>query len=270
MIEDHQSTAGESIAAVTNVKAIKPKLSPVSSLIKEAIKVWRKNLMKFIRVYFWGVLFGLIPLAVMAVLALIQVFVINSLNPTDNSVILAITTPLSLVLMFVCAMGFAYFAIRSYIGLFLLVKKNYEGNELEIFQETKKYFWSYLWLSILTTVLILLWTLLLIIPGIIFSVFYSFTVYVYFFEDLHGKAAIKRSVSLAKGYWWPVFGRFVVMALALYIFITIISIPLFLSDEKSIFYAIWEFIVQIINFLIGPISMLYFYQIYQELVKIKK
>jgi len=256
--EKNVSTAEKPIEA----KIAKPKLTPVYDLLEGAIKVWWKNIIKFIRVYLWGVLFTLIPAAI----AVILVLLFRRIDFNTN-IYLQI---LMFVLFAACFVVAIYYIMRAYIGMFLLVKKNYEGNELEIFKETKKYFASYLGLSVLTAVLVLLWACLLIIPGIIYSIFYSFAVYAFFFEGLKGMKAIKRSKELVRNYWWPVFGRFAVIATVLYVFTMIISIPLHYSDVNSFFYSFWTSIMQIINFLIGPISLLYFYQIYQDLVKIKK
>ena len=132
-------------------------------MLEGAIKIWWKNLLKFLKVYLWGALYALIPVAVIIILSLVSV----KFFETGNN---SITIPL-FILIITCAVISLYFIIRAYIGMFLLVKNDYIGNELEIFKETKKYFWSYLWLSVLTTIFVLLWALLLIIPGIIFSVF---------------------------------------------------------------------------------------------------
>lgn len=163
-----------------------------------------------------------------------------------------------------------YFYIRTYMALFLLVKEGYRGKELDIFRSTYRQFWPYLGLVLLTTVFVLLWSLLLIIPGIIFSILYSLVVYVYFFEGKRGMKAIKRSVRLVKGYWWPVFGRFLFLGIILWLFTVIISTPMYVAAKDSVFYVLWNAIVQIISFLIGPISLLFTYYIYKDLVKIKK
>jgi hypothetical protein len=262
MEDEKKSSVGEKSIEAKTEKIAKPKLTPIYDMLEGAIKIWWKNLLKFLKVYLWGALYAFIPVAVIIVLSLVAV----KFFETNNSLIII---PL-FILIIACVVVSLYFIIRAYIGMFLLVKKDYTGDELEIFKETKKYFWSYLWLSVLTTIFVLLWALLLIIPGIIFSVFYSFAVYAFFFEDLKGMAAVKRSVSLVKNYWWAVFGRFIVIAIVLWIFTVIISIPLYFTDDKSIFFSFWNSIIQIINFLIGPISLLYFYQIYKDLVIIKK
>jgi len=64
---------------------------------------------------------------------------------------------------------------------------------------------SYIWILILLGLYILGGTILLIIPGIIFFVWFSFSSYVLVAEDIKGKQALARSQALVKGHWWKVF-----------------------------------------------------------------
>jgi len=238
----------------------KPKLTPVFNILETALKIWWKNLKKIIGVYFWGILFAIIPLIVVFAFYGLSIWLGQSI--TLSFKIAAVVVSVVGILLAL------YFSIRAYMAVFLLVKKDFQGNELVIYKETKKLFWPYLGLTILTTIFILLWTLLLIIPGIIYSIFYSLAVYVFFFEDKRGLAAIRRSLNLVSNYWWPVFGRFLFLGLLVWIFTIIISIPLIV--DNTIFVSFWNGLIQVINFLIGPIVLLFTYQIYQDLVKIKK
>lgn len=240
----------------------KPKLTPLSDNLEAALKIWWKNLKKFIFVYLWGMLFALIPLAIIAIFIGLDFAVGRGTNLPLHAVMIAVTVVGFLFVM--------YFSIRAYIGMFLLVKKNYEGDELVIFKETSKYFWSYLGLALMTGVFILLWACLLIIPGIIYGIFYSLAIYVFFFEDKRGLEAIRRSQQLVKDYWWPVFGRFLAIALLVWLTMVVISLPLAYSSPQDVFYQTWNIVVQAVSFLIGPIILLYTYNIYQDLVRIKK
>lgn len=80
------------------------------------------------------------------------------------------------------------------------------GDEVSIrtaFSEAFDKLWSFIWLQIIIFVKVLLWSLLLIIPGIIMAVRYSLAS-VAFFDDtknLRGNAAIKESLRLTKGAW---------------------------------------------------------------------
>lgn len=63
--------------------------------------------------------------------------------------------------------------------------------------------WPYFWLQILIMIKVFLWTLLLVVPGIIMSVRYSLAG-VAFYDDkkhLRGNAAIKESIRLTKNAW---------------------------------------------------------------------
>jgi len=239
----------------------KAKLTPVFTILEQAIKVWWRNLKKFILVYLWGLLFTLIPVVV--------VFLFFSLDSWFGPINTVSFRVLGLLILIIGALFALYFSIRTYISIFLLVKKDYHGQELDIFKESAKYFWPYLGLVVLTTIFILLWTLLLVIPGIIYSVFYCLAVYAFFFEGKTGLAAIKRSVHLVGSYWWPVFGRLVVLGIVMWLLMMIVSLPVSFVTENSIFFHIWNAITQIISFLIGPIVLLFTYHIYQDLVKIK-
>lgn len=54
---------------------------------------------------------------------------------------------------------------------------------------------------------------LFVIPGIIFSVWFSFTVYILVNEGISGRMALLKSRNYVRGYWWPVFGRMLILVL---------------------------------------------------------
>ena len=58
-------------------------------------------------------------------------------------------------------------------------------------------------------------TLLLIIPGIILSVYLTLTNFVFVNENKTGASALSRSLGLIKGHWWSVLGRFFVVGFLL-------------------------------------------------------
>lgn len=243
-------------------KEKKTKLAPVFDTFEASLKTWWKNLKKIIGIYLWGLLYALIPMVAIAILLGINYWLGDTVG-----VGFRIATVIISILGFLASL---YFFIRAYIGIFLLVKNDYAGKEKNIFAETRSFFWPYVWLVILTSIFVLLWALLLIIPGIIYSVLYSFACYALFFEDKRGMAAIRRSVQLVSGYFWPVFGRFLFIGVIVWFFSMLLSVPISVTDEHSLFNSIWSGVVQVVSFLIGPIVLIYTYNIYKELVKIKK
>jgi hypothetical protein len=100
---------------------------------------------------------------------------------------------------------------------------NKKAELAEGFKVVIKEFPGYLWLYVLFTIKVLLWSLLLIIPGIIMFYRYILSGTVFFAEGKRGNAAIKRSAELTKGKWlttyagtsvWPIISQ----GLAYYIF----------------------------------------------------
>lgn len=69
----------------------------------------------------------------------------------------------------------------------------------EAFNAVMDRFFSFLWLQILTSIKVLLWTLLLIIPGLVMAYRYSLANIAFFDQGLKGNDAIKESLRLTKG-----------------------------------------------------------------------
>jgi hypothetical protein len=75
----------------------------------------------------------------------------------------------------------------------------------EAFHAVLDRFFSYIWLQIIIVVKTLLWSLLLIVPGIIMSVRYSLANVAFFDKELNGNAAVQESLRLTKGSWLTTF-----------------------------------------------------------------
>ena len=95
------------------------------------------------------------------------------------------------------------------IGLIFAINNILEGNPVDIKESYKtgfKKFFPYVWIIILVFLAVFGGALLLIIPGIIFGVWFSLASYIYIIEGTGGTGALKRSKQLVKGNWWYVLG----------------------------------------------------------------
>ncbi len=238
----------------------KTKLTPVFDMVEESCVTYFHNFKKFIGVYLYG-LIGFIPLVVVALVYFLLALSTSLLDNVALRVILA-------VLMFFGLVWALYYGIRIRAAMILLIKNNYTSAK-ENFDLSKKYFWAYVWISILSTVVIGLWTLLLIIPGIIFAIYYLLYNYTFFFEDLKGMKALRRSKELIKGYWWAVCGRTLFIGLLAALLNILLALPLASMPEKSVGYGIYNGFINLIWALISPIIIIYSYDIYRDLKKIK-
>jgi hypothetical protein len=77
----------------------------------------------------------------------------------------------------------------------------------EAFRVAFEHLWSFLWLQIIISVKLLLWTLLLVLPGVYMSFRYSLAQTAFFDEkkSLRGNAAIAESLRLTRGAWVTTF-----------------------------------------------------------------
>lgn len=106
--------------------------------------------------------------------------------------------------LFIVLTGF--FIIGSIIsGIFdytaAQLAKNRQVTLKEAFFGTIKRFGGYVWLRIIIAVKTFLWSLLLIIPGIVMSYRYSLAGVAFFAEDAKASDSVKRSLALTKGAW---------------------------------------------------------------------
>lgn len=112
--------------------------------------------------------------------------------------------------------------------------------------------YSYAWIAFLMGIIMMAGFLLLIIPGIIFSIWFSLSLYVFVFEEVKGMKALKRSKELVYGYWWPVFGRLFVFGLCA----AVLGVLPLIGFLLNIFLAM-------------PMGIIYGYFLYEDLKKIK-
>lgn len=86
-------------------------------------------------------------------------------------------------------------------------------------------------ISILVSLAVGLGTLLLIIPGIIFSVWFSFSLYVLILENKKGTEALSASRELVKGKFWPILWRWLAPNFVYgVILLIIILVPIYIID----------------------------------------
>ncbi len=125
---------------------------------------------------------------------------------------------------------------------------------------------SYFWVYLLVSLVIFGGFLLLIVPGIIFAVWFSFAIFILIAENLKGTKALSKSKEYVKGHWWGVFWRFFFIE-ALISIIYLIFIPIFSLLKIPLASMIGEFIA--ILFL-TPFGMTYLFMIYNNLKALKR
>lgn len=111
------------------------------------------------------------------------------------------------------------------------------------------------WLLLLLGTIISGGSLLLIIPGILFSIWFLFSHYILAEEGSGGLAALEKSHQLVRGHWWPVFSR---MFLLLLVSVAIST----MAGRLPVIGATVNFVLTL---LLIPFSLLYGHLIYRDL-----
>ena len=244
----------------------KEKIIGSLELLKESWLVYKKNLWKFIEVILYG-LVGLIPFFVV-----IMLIVAYGQSGLSTRVSLGVNILLGLLafLAFVASICLAVvYSIRAKVASILLLKNDFTSAK-ENFKEAKPYFVRFLGVSLLLMVLVIAWGFVFIIPALIFGIYYGFAQYVLVVEGKRPFSSVERSYDLVKGYFWAVFGRFMlVIAIGIAVYL-LISWPLKYLAETSAWFFSYNVFMNLIWVLLSPYFIIYPYQLYISLKKTNK
>ncbi len=119
----------------------------------------------------------------------------------------------------------------------------------------------YLLVAILSFLAIAGGLILLIIPGIIFAIWFAFSSFTLVLDGQRGTEALKSSKALVTGRWGAVFGRFILLGVCL------LGISIVAGIVVAIFPNILGSIVNsaVSNFVISPIGLIFSYLLYKDL-----
>jgi uncharacterized membrane protein len=231
----------------------------IEELFNKTLAILKASLGKIVSL----VLIPILGYILTAILGFATVYVAGLENLGMVSFAIGIITALAAVASIVLA-------FLAQAAVYLLIRDvSSQPRILELFEKAKAHVLSFILISFLVGFFTFLWSLLFIIPGIIAATRYSLAPWVYFYEGLKGRAAIKRSKELVKGYTGSVFGRYAL----LYLFYFLISyIPLLilnLVNAPEIMIGIWNVINQVLAFVVGPFYLIYSCYIYWDLKRIK-
>ena len=133
----------------------------------------------------------------------------------------------------------------------------------ECFKRAKSKILSYLWVGFLVGFINLGGAFLLIIPGIIFYIWFVLSPYVLIAEEKKGFSALWKSKQLVKGNWWPVFWRFLLIGLIF----SIVGLFFAIFSKDNLFFSLIRIIF---SFLAFPFTATFSFLIYEELKRQKE
>jgi hypothetical protein len=186
-------------------------LPSVKSLINESWTLYRTNFKFFVKIVVWI----LVPSIILSILPAIT---------TNTMIFLPINFFFSLISLFVGL----FISIVLISSIKSLIKKE-PIDLMALYNASYSKILSYFWISILAGLAVLGGTILLVIPGIIFSVWFSFAAIIFVIEGVKGTESLKSSKELVKGKFWPVLWRWVASYAIYGIILTIVVlIPVYI------------------------------------------
>lgn len=169
-----------------------------SEIVKESWELYKKSWKK-IWVYLVLLLIPTLALSALSTISLyLSVYIPSSTLASSVIILLVIAASIVFTL-------WASIALARTMGA---IYKNEQASDWRLaFSNSSHLILPVIWTSILVALIVLGGTILLIIPGIIFSIWYSFTFYTVIFEDKRGFNALSSSKALVVGRWWRIFWR---------------------------------------------------------------
>lgn len=255
-----QQFAAPSISAETFIPSTLP---GVGDLLKRTFSVYKRRLGTFV-----GIM--IIPLVVL-ILSLILFFLTRVFSVFSGASLF--------IILFLIIWVVAMIIIGSWSQVSLIFAIKDREEKIGIIESYKRGWHKiipFIWVSFLVSFITLGGSVLFIIPGIIFSIWFTFSTYVLVSEDLRGMNALFRSKQLVVGYWWKALWRFFVMAIVVFLPVMLIYgiltevIFMILPGFTQNFINLSETIFRIISSLfITPFTVTFRFLLYEDLKRQK-
>lgn len=128
----------------------------------------------------------------------------------NSGIYVLINNLMALSILAVCLLLTLWISLALAKNLAAIVTKKDFINYKESFSITSHLIWPTVYTSLLVALVVIGGTLLFIIPGIIFYIWYSFTYYAVIFEEKKGLDALASSKEIVSGRWWSILWRLLV------------------------------------------------------------
>jgi len=258
---DNQQKSAQNISSLSRPpsRLIGGRQANVIVLLGDAWSIYKQRLGAFLGVMIIPTLITVILGAVLTGNGFLSLSLLFSGQVVTGSGLLIFLAILFVIIIFIIQ-------IWSQIALLYAIKDREENiGAREAYRRGWRKILSFLWVGLLAGLAVLGGFLLLIVPGIIFAVWFSLTSFVLIAEDIKGVKALRKSKEYVKGRWGGVFWRF--------LFIGALSI--ILSQILALVFAFLpsSFKVGIIQLITGlfltPLVMTYSFLVYSSLKALK-
>jgi hypothetical protein len=259
------------------------------NILSKSIKEYRDNFREIFKFIF---LFVGIPSLLLILIQIVLLIVDPNLfsimsTPASLTGLNAGTVKLPLYFQIV---SYFFTLVAIFLGIFVsagLISTSLKKSRFslgELIGNAKPRYWKYFGFCIVVLIFVLLLTLLLIIPGIIFAIYWTFAAYVFFDRKEKIRASLKQSRMIVKNRWWKTFGYILLFGLIVILFAIFVGliagIPTFLitmlylvnHPSLSLTFLIVSSLLSfisgfILNLVTAPLGILFFKNFYMKMKK---
>ncbi len=244
----------------TGVVSSKAKLPGLFALLDETILIYKRKFKLFIGI-------AIIPQLIMLVLAAI-IFLVGILGFSSKDLILKVILG---IVGFLVVLLFLFFVLWSTTALLYAVLRKGEIGFKESYKKSLPYIIPVFAVGFLSGLISFGGFLLFIIPGIIFTVWFSLVSYIIINENVRGFNALLKSKEYIKGRWWQVFWRFLGFAVLMFVFYLVIALVIaviarMLPNFGNILEQIFAVVI---NVIMTPIQMIFGVILYEKIKNAK-
>jgi hypothetical protein len=165
--------------------------------------------------------------------------------------------------MLLFAVGIIAFIPASVALVFAVAKKTVGVKES--YKRAMPFFWPALWLGLLAFAITMGGFFMLVIPSIMLGVWLLFSNFALILEGKRGIRAMSRSREYARGYWWPIFGRYLLLS----IIIVGASVVLHLIVAKIGGRVVGDVENYLFSFMLAPLQLAFIYELYENILRVK-
>lgn len=176
-------------------------LKPAMEIVSESWHLYLKNW----RQYLPYLIILFVPTLILSALGTIFIYLETYLPASSmaTNVVILLIFAASLVLTIWASIALVKAIAASLSGQTLIWKEN--------FNTTNHLIWPTIYTSLLAGLIVFGGLLLLIVPGLIFAIWYSFAYYTVILENARGMQALRASKALVVGRWWAILWRILVI-----------------------------------------------------------
>lgn len=257
-----QATASQSRGDNEN----KPKLPGVFALLANAWGIYQKIWKTYLAVLF-------LPLLTLLILLIIFLGLLLLTQRLDKETVssIFINRPfISTILFLATFLVITFISTLVQIAMTLtFVEHENRLNFKEILKKSARKIFSYIWINLLGSLIIFGGLILFIIPGILFSLWFSMSAFVLLSENVKGMNALLKSKAYVKNYVLALIGRLIALGSIVLPFYILSEIFENINHESSTI-TIYQLIFTLLSiFIFTPLSLGYSYSIFDCLKKIK-